>query len=84
MLGNVLEWCEDWAGSYTANKVKDPRGPAAGSNRLGRGGSWFSYARDVRAAPRSAEGPEIRHDDLGFRLARGPAPSQEAVPPNKG
>lgn len=41
-----------------------------GSNRVYRGGSWNSDARNVRAANRNANSPDIRNDNLGFRLAR--------------
>ncbi len=78
MLGNVLEWCSDWDGSYGAEGVKDPTGPMMGSNRVSRGGSWYSYARHVRAASRYAYPPERRYDYLGFRLARGQETSLRA------
>jgi hypothetical protein len=41
-----------------------------GSNRVYRGGSWNSNARNVRAAYRNANDPGNRNDNLGFRLAR--------------
>ncbi len=70
MLGNVWEWCQDWHGSYPSGPVTDPTGPSAGSIRVFRGGSWYSYARFVRAAFRFSDGPRNRIDDVGFRLAR--------------
>lgn len=42
----------------------------SGSNRVIRGGSWNSNARNVRAANRNANDPGNRNDNLGFRLAR--------------
>ncbi len=64
MLGNVYEWCEDlWRDNYDAK----PKG----SLRVYRGGSWFSYARRVRAAYRDHGDPSYRWRSLGFRLARG-------------
>ena len=41
-----------------------------GSNRVYRGGSWNSNARNVRAANRNANPPDNRNSNLGFRLAR--------------
>ena len=77
MLGNVLEWCGDWYGAYPSGRVVDPRGPEGGSGRVVRGGSWLSYARDVRAAYRSRYDPDNRIYYLGFRLARGPEVSSK-------
>ncbi|MCK6591997.1 MAG: SUMF1/EgtB/PvdO family nonheme iron enzyme [Polyangiaceae bacterium] len=41
-----------------------------GSNRVIRGGSWNSNARNVRAANRNANAPGNRNANLGFRVAR--------------
>lgn len=41
-----------------------------GSNRVIRGGSWNSNARNVRAANRNANDPGNRNANLGFRVAR--------------
>jgi hypothetical protein len=59
------------------------------SNRVNRGGSWNSNARNVRAANRNANTRGNRNDNLGFRLAgaqtqaraecNGSAPDQTAV-----
>ena len=46
--------------------VTDPQGPAAGSDRVGRGGGWSGGAR----LSRSRAGPGWRVDILGFRLLR--------------
>ena len=64
MLGNVWEWCHDSVGP---DMTLEREGPTRGI----RGGSWFTSARRVRAACRAWAPPGIRHDDLGFRLARG-------------
>jgi formylglycine-generating enzyme required for sulfatase activity len=70
MLGNVLEWCSDWSADYPPGAAVDPKGPASGSQRVLRGGSWFTPARCARAAYRDALVPGSLRDCLGFRLAR--------------
>ena len=69
MLGNVYEWTGDWYGTYPG-RVTDPLGPATGSNRVIRGGSWSIYASNARAAGRGNDPPGNRSSDLGFRLVR--------------
>jgi formylglycine-generating enzyme required for sulfatase activity len=71
MLGNVWEWCADAMHPYAAGPVTNPVGDSQGSRRVYRGGSWYSLARDVRAAYRGALSRDDRLGDLGFRLAGG-------------
>jgi formylglycine-generating enzyme required for sulfatase activity len=70
MLGNVWEWCHDWGGDYPGGSVTDPSGPDAGSSRVIRGGSWYSNARNVRAAYRNGNTPGNRNRYFGLRPVR--------------
>ena len=68
MHGNVNEWVADWYGSYDSNAVTDPTGPASGSYRVDRGGSWFLDGAYLRSAKRYIDPPSIRYADMGFRV----------------
>jgi formylglycine-generating enzyme required for sulfatase activity len=70
MHGNVLEWCEDWYGDYPAGAATDPKGPATGTYRVLRGGSFNLHASVARSSGRSLFYPSDRNYYYGFRLAR--------------
>ena len=69
MGGNVWEWCSDWSGSYSSAAQTDPTGPATGSGRVGRGGSWRHDATGCRVATHSSCTPASASSDTGLRLA---------------
>jgi len=73
MIGNVFEWCYDKFEPYQSNPQVDPVG-TAGIDRVTRGGSWDDDKRYCRAASRAPIVPQGHSHNLGFRLARGPAP----------
>jgi formylglycine-generating enzyme required for sulfatase activity len=72
MLGNIWEWCWDWAdwNYYRESPVDDPLGPSIGSNRIYRGGGWLSFAWYCRSASRGQGVPSQRYNFLGFRVVR--------------
>jgi formylglycine-generating enzyme len=56
-LGNVAEFCSDWYSpdayiNYPEGVVLNPRGPESGMERVVRGGSYRSDAKDFRCASR--------------------------------
>jgi formylglycine-generating enzyme required for sulfatase activity len=69
MSGNVYEWVWDWHGPYPSGAQVDPVGPASGSGRGVRGGSWFYFAPYARVTGRGYS-PGGRHFYLGLRLVQ--------------
>jgi len=69
MTGNVCEWCQDWYGSYSSDAQTAPAGPASGSERVYRGGGWYSYYGGCRVSYRYSLTPSRTRDILGLRLA---------------
>ena len=72
IFDNVHEWCADWyaADYYKLSPRDEPRGPATGTRRCARGGSWRHQVKFSRNAARSALDPTKRFTDFGFRVAR--------------
>lgn len=71
VIGNVMEWVRDWDGAYTKQPERDPSGPAAGTERVIRGGAWNAGEMVwVRPSFRFKFKPETRSHGVGFRCAK--------------
>jgi formylglycine-generating enzyme required for sulfatase activity/serine/threonine protein kinase len=66
--GNVLEWCHDVLGPYTAAHVIDPFGMSEGSSRALRGGAFYLHPENLRSACRYSNLPIKRSSSDGFRV----------------
>ncbi|MBN1818557.1 MAG: formylglycine-generating enzyme family protein [Sedimentisphaerales bacterium] len=76
MHGNVREWCNDYYSktAYDAASARDPKGPAAGRERVVRGGGWDASPDSCRSSYRSGD-PSVNDtclasDSIGFRCVR--------------
>lgn len=68
MSGNVHEWCQDWYGNYSSEIQVDPVGPASGTMRVYRGGSWYFDEWFCRVSFRNGVSPTNRSYGIGLRL----------------
>lgn len=70
MLGNVYEWVNDYWDDYSSVAQTNPHGPANGSERVIRGGSYKSNEKSCMVTARNmAEEDEVMMP-IGFRVVK--------------
>ncbi len=73
MAGNAAEWVNDWylVNYYSLPEASglNPQGPAVGTDRVVRGGSWDTRPFFVRTVHRQHFRPDVTQLDIGFRCA---------------
>ncbi|WEG13547.1 formylglycine-generating enzyme family protein [Pullulanibacillus sp. KACC 23026] len=72
IVGNVWEWCSDFFSPtyHKSGQCVNPTGPADGTSRTMRGGSYLchkSYCNRYRVAARSQNTPDSSSGNVGFR-----------------
>lgn len=75
MAGNAEEWVQDWYGVNTfsmAENAQDPTGPAQGTKRVIKGGSYEAPEHQIRVAIRLYGRPQDKGPRLGVRCAMTP------------
>lgn len=72
VIGNVWEWCADRFGvDHDAGPQRAPRGPATGTRRVMKGGSYLcheSYCTRYRLAARTSGAVDDGPGNVGFRV----------------
>ncbi|RYE93545.1 MAG: formylglycine-generating enzyme family protein [Myxococcales bacterium] len=73
VIGNVMEWVQDWNGLYGKAAESNPKGPASGTERVIRGGAWNAGNMIwVRPSFRFQFDPTVRSHGIGFRCVAAP------------
>ena len=71
LLGNVAEWTLDVYEPYPRlEEDEDPTGPAAGSTRVVRGGSWRGFPPALRCAARAGTPESYQLAHVGLRVVQ--------------
>ncbi len=72
--GNVWEWVEDWyeKNYYSESPALNPKGPATGTSKVMRGGSWYAHPNYARSTYRAQNDLTVKYTDIGFRCVLAP------------
>lgn len=70
--GNALEWCSDWYSTtyYSESRRVDPQGPATGTLRSQRGGTFFYRLSMCQSASRDKGKVNEAFSCTGFRVVQ--------------
>ena len=79
MSGNVIEWCSDWLGPYSAEAQVNPIGPATGAYHVYCGGCWYLPANVCRCTHRRQTTAGYGEAAVGFRVALREKVEPEAI-----
>jgi formylglycine-generating enzyme required for sulfatase activity len=72
MAGNVAEWVADYASTdyYDLSPASNPTGPAEGTYRVIRGGSWNEFPTSIFTTSSSSNNPKNYDIVFGFRCVQ--------------
>ena len=70
MLGNVYEWVNDYWDDYSSAAQTNPHGPARGSERVIRGGSYKSNEKSCMVTARNMAEDDDVILPIGFRVVK--------------
>jgi formylglycine-generating enzyme required for sulfatase activity len=72
LAGNLYEWVRDWYDDavYATTPRRNPRGPAEGTTKVQRGGSYINSPYRLRSAFRTKADPTEHDPHVGFRCAQ--------------
>lgn len=75
LAGNLYEWVMDWYAedyylNFAGGPANNPRGPAEGSAKVQRGGSYVNSPYRLRSSFRTKGDPAEQDPNVGFRCAQ--------------